>query len=76
VIGDGQGGQGGRGHGSSALISMEAKGDRAMDRNAPGWKPTRRTTMPTGNAMFDQLKDLADRLDRPHRERAADLARP
>ena len=28
------------------------------------------------NAMFDQVKDLADRLDRLHRERAADLARP
>jgi hypothetical protein len=27
-------------------------------------------------AMFDQVKDLADRLDQLHRERAADLARP
>jgi hypothetical protein len=25
--------------------------------------------------MFDQVKDLADRLDRLHRDRAADLAR-
>jgi hypothetical protein len=26
--------------------------------------------------MFDQVRDLADRLDRLHRERAAELARP
>jgi predicted nuclease with TOPRIM domain len=28
------------------------------------------------NLMFDQMKDLADRLERLHCERAAELARP
>jgi uncharacterized protein YhaN len=28
------------------------------------------------NAMFDKVKDLADRLDRVHRERQAEMARP
>ena len=44
--------------------------------DADRWREDAERERQHSRDLFDQVKDLADRLDRLHRERAADLARP